>query len=385
MRKFYILAAILVIASPLAAQQFCPGHSVIVNTPEDKLMLAVNGATDPQQQGDALNQFIQANPTSKFLPCAYESLTLAYLKQNNFAKVIESGQKALAIPYQDSLLLVNLAKGYVGAGEANDDAFAVIDRAPAQVKAETPNSRPATASDAEWQKTLSDYQEVGNDVIAYMDYAFFQLLPRVTDANKRVQYLDAFQKAYPNDKNVGTINFQYLIAYRMLNNTAMADSYGEKAIQADSNNLDALSMLAYDYAIGRTNPAKAAVYAKKVIALAPGLKKPEGASDAQFQEYQDGKLGVAHLVIGYVDFLETQRTHRVGGAIQEFETAAKLLHAMLPFQAQALFYLGSAYESSIPPNHRGALAALTQAANLQTPWRPRAEELLAKVKAASRR
>ncbi len=384
MRKLCILAIVVFVASPLAAQQFCPGHSVIVNTPEDKLMLTVNGATDPQQQVDALNQFIQANPASNFLPCAYESLTMAYLKQNNFAKVIEAGQKALAIPYQDALLLVNLEKGYVGAGEANDDAFAVIDRAPAQVKAETPNSRPANASDAEWQSTLSDYQSVANNVLAYMDYAFFQLLPRVTDASKRIQYLDAFQKAYPNDKNVSAINFQYLIAYRMANNTAMADSYGEKAIQANPDDMDSLSMLAYDYAIGRTNPTKAAVYAKKVIALAPGLKKPEGATDTQFQEYQNGKLGLAHMVLGYVDFLETQRTHREGSAIQEFETAAKLLNAMPPFQAQALFYLGNAYEFSFPPNHRAAIAALTQAAKMQTPWRPQAEALLAKVKAASR-
>ena len=41
-------------ALPLGAQTPCPSLSVVVNTPEDELMLAVNGAEKPEDQIAAL-------------------------------------------------------------------------------------------------------------------------------------------------------------------------------------------------------------------------------------------------------------------------------------------------------------------------------------------
>jgi hypothetical protein len=391
MRKMSILLVflgLLVFACPLQAQQVCPGLPYVANTPEDELMLAVNGAEKPEEQVAALDKYAQAHADSKFMPCVYEYYTMTYLKLNNYDKVVEFGEKGLASNYKDAMLVLNTLKGYVGSGKVADSAFDVINQAPDVIKAESKPTKPPTASDAEWQKALEENAAQAKDELAYVVYAFIQLIPRVSDPNKRIEHLDSFAKTFPEDaeKNAGQLNFAYFLAYYNIpNKTDKVIEYGEKTIAADPNNLLVHNVLAYDYAIGRTNPDKAADYAKKAIELAPQMKKPEGVSDAQFKQEQDNQLGMAHLSLGYATMLRLggAKSKKLGPAIDELKTAADLLAANPELQGQALYYLAYAYESGAPVNHKGAIEALTKAASLQSSWKAPSDELLAKVKKAA--
>jgi tetratricopeptide (TPR) repeat protein len=381
-----VLLGLLVFACPLLAQQVCPGLPYVANTPEDELMQAVNGAEKPEEQIAALDKYAQEHPDSKFMPCVDEYYTITYLKLNNYDKVIEYGEKGLASNYKDVMLMLNLLKGYVASGKVADAAFDVINQAPDLITAESKPARPPNVSNADWQKALEDYAGQAKDEVAYVAYAFLQLVPRVSDPNKRIEQLDKFVKTFPDDaaKNAGQINFDYFIAYKMANKPDKAIEYGEKTIATDPNNLVAHNLLAYDYAIGRTNPDKAADYAKKAIELAQQMKKPEGLSDAQFKQEQDNQLGMAHLSLGYATFTRevAARSKRLGPAIEELKTAEELLAANPELQGQALYYLGYAYESGAPVNHKAAIEALSKATSLQSSWRAPADELLAKVKKA---
>lgn len=386
MRRLLLTLAVgslVAAAPPLPAQTPCPSLSVVVNTPEDDLMLAVNGAEKPEDQVAALEKFAQAHADSKFLPCVYEYLTSTNVKLNNFDKAIEWGEKDVAANYSDLNLTINLLKAYLGSGKVSDTALDLIVKAPDLIKKENIPSRPPKATDEEWQKMQQDLAQQAKDEGAYMEYALFQLLPRVADANKRIQYLDAFMKAYPDTTSVSQVDFQYLMAYDMANNAAKADEYGEKAIAADPNNIEALNLVAYDYSNRKTNLDKATDYAKKVLALVPAMKKPEGATDAQFKTGQDNQLGMAHLTLGYIDFQKAGKTRKVAPAIQEFQKAVELLNANPNLQGAALFYLGSAYEFQYPPNHKSAAEALERAVGIQSPWQAPARDLLAKVKHAA--
>jgi tetratricopeptide (TPR) repeat protein len=380
-----LAAVFLLTATPLLAQNPCPGYSVVVNTPEDQLMLAINGAEKPEDQIAALDKFTQANADSKFMNCANEYYTIAYLKLGNFDKAIEYGEKDLAANYQDLSLLVNLTKAYVGAGKATDQAFALIANAPDQIKKETSPAHPSNASDADWQKIQQDAAELAKDVTAYMGYAFFQLLPRVTDPAKRITLLGQFEKAYPDagSQYAAQINYQYFMAYEMAGQNDKADPYGEKALTTDANNVQVLNLVAYDYANLRTNLEKATDYAKKVVTLVPAMKKPEGQTDDQFKAEQNNQLGMAHLTLGYVSFQKAAlaKTRRVAPAIQELKAAGDLLSGN-PLQGAALYYLANCYEYQVPPSHRDALEALNKAVAIQSPWQAPARDLLAKVKVA---
>jgi tetratricopeptide (TPR) repeat protein len=390
MRKmsiFLVLLGLLVFSGPLQAQQACPGLPYVANTPEDELMQAVNGAEKPEEQIAALDKYAREHADSKFMPCVDEYYTIIYLKLNNYDKVVEYGEKALASNYKDVMLTLNLLKGYVGSGKVADSAFNVINQAPDVIKAESKPAKPPTASDAEWQKALEENAAEAKDELAYVAYASLQLIPRVSDPNKRIEQLDRFAKTFPEDaaKNAGQINFDYFIAYKMANKPDKAMEYGEKTIAADPNNLLVRNLMAYDYAIAGTNPDKAADYAKKAIELAQQMKKPEGVSDAQFKQEQDNQLGMAHLSLGYATFTQAvaAKSKKLGPAIDELKTAADLLGVNPELEGQALYYLGYAYESGAPVNHKAAIEALSKAASLQSSWKAPADDLLGKVKKAA--
>ncbi len=379
-----LAATFLLTAAPLLAQNPCPGFSVVVNTPEDQLMLAINGAEKPEDQVAALDKFIQANADSKFITCANEYYTIAYVKMGNFDKAIEYGEKDLAANVQDLSLLVNLMKAYVGAGKATDQAFDIIAKAPDQIKKETTPAHPSNASDADWQKIQQDAAELAKNLTDYMTYAFFQLLPRVTDPAKQITLLGQFEKAYPDadTQYAGQINYQYFMAYETSNQSQQADGYGEKALAADPNNFQVLNILAYDYVNRQTNLDQASDYAKKVLTLVPAWKKPDGQTDDQFKAVQNNQLGMAHLTLGYAAFQKGSKTRKVAPALPDLKAAVDLLVGNPPLQGQALFYMAYVYEELTPPNHREALNALNKAVAIQSPWQGPARDLLAKVKVA---
>jgi tetratricopeptide (TPR) repeat protein len=383
-----VILGLLLFAGLLQAQQVCPGLPYVANTPEDELMQAVNGAEKPEEQIAALDKYAQAHADAKFMPCVDEYYTMAYLKLNNYDKVVEYGEKGLATKYKDVMLVINTLKGYVASGKVADSAFDIISTAPALITEESKPSRPPSVSDADWQKALEENATQAKDELAYVVYANLQLIPRVTDPSKRIELFDQFAKAFPDDaaKNAGQINFEYFKAYQMLNKPDKAIEYGEKTVAADPNNLDAYNFLAYAYSIGRTNPDKAVEDAKKSIALAQQLKKPDSLTDAQFKQAQNNELGMAHLSLGYVEFTRaaTSKSKKLGPAIEDLKTAADLLDANPELQAQALYYLGYAYESGYPANHHGAIEALSKAAALQSSWKSQADELLGKVKKAAK-
>lgn len=368
----------------LWSQTPCPTIPVVVNSPEDKLMLDYNGADNPKDQVSALEKFAQEHADSRYMPCVNEYLTVAYLKLNNYDKAIESGEKDLTLNYSDLFLDTNLLKAYIAAGKPTDAAFGLIAKAPDLIKSELTPARPSTSSDADWQMIQSEAEGNIKDEKSFMDYAFFQLLARVADPTKRVQYLDAYTKAYPDRANSGDINYQYFVAYQTAGNTEKSDEYGEKAVASDPNNTTTLATLAFSYATRNVNLDKAETYAQKVLQAVPTAAKPQGLSDDQFKAMQNADLGLAHFALGIVEYTKAtkNKSRRVGPAVEDLKTAGDLLSANPALQGGALYYLGSAYEYMYPPNHRLSADALERSSSIEGAWQKPAQDLLAKVKKA---
>jgi tetratricopeptide (TPR) repeat protein len=381
-----LLIAWLGACNLLFAQPACPGLLYVANTPEDELMQAVNGTDNPQQQLAALDKFAQTHADSKFMPCVDEYYTIVYLKMNNYDKTIEYGEKGLAANYQDMMLILNVLKAYVSSGKVSDTAFDIILKAPDQIKAEASPVRPAGVTDAEWQKSLQELADQAKDERAYVIYAFFQLAPRLSDPNKQIEALDKFVKTYPDAETASAaqLDLLYFNAYLTSSQLDKALEYGEKTIVADPKNFVVPNRLAYLYAvINRTNLDKAGDYAHKALELAQAAKKPEGVPEDAFKKEMDSQLGMAHITLGYIAFLNGSKTKRLAPAIGEFKTAIDLLQADPALEGEALFFLGYAYEAQYPANHRGAIEALSKSASLPSRFQNDATQLLAKVKAAA--
>jgi tetratricopeptide (TPR) repeat protein len=384
--RFYalLLAVLGMVARPLFAQMPCPSFSIAVGTDEDRLMLAINGADKPEEQIAALDNYIKSHADSKFLTCANEYYASISLKQNNFDKAIEYGEKDLAANYQDLNLFLTLMRAYVGSTKVDDTAFDIINKIPAQVKEEVVPVRPKEAKDADWEKIQQESAELAKDSRAYAVYAFFQLLPRVPDPAKRIQTMDNFVKAYPEAEKdyAAQLNNAYFDSYWMQSNVDKSIEYGEKAVEADPNNVRIFNTLAYIYGFVKPQPDKASEYAQKALTLAQNLKKPEGVDDATFKREQTNQIGMAQLTLGYQAFMKAQKTKKLQPAIDELKTAASNLDGNPALQGQALYYLAYAYELGYPANHRAALEALNKAVTLPGPFQGQAQSLQAKVKAA---
>jgi len=383
----FLLLAMAVVALPLWAQQPCPSFTVAVDTDEDKLMLAINGADNPKQQLDALDAFAKDHADSKFMPCVNEYYATVDFKLKDYDKSIEYAEKDLALNYQDLNLLLTLMRAYAASTKVSDLIFAAINKVPDQAKAETGTPvRPSKATDEEWAKIQKESQELTKDSHDYAVWAFFQLLPRVTDPAKQVQVLDAFAKTYPDVEkdNAAQLNNAYFQAYQRQGNLEKTVEYGEKTVAADPNNVVALNTMGLVNAFYLSQPSvdKAADYAQKALAAAQGLKKPEGVDDAAFKKEQDNQLGMAHLTLGYSALMKAKPTTKLAPIIDELKNASELLDGNPGLQGQALYYLAFAYEKQYPANHQAAMAALNKGVTLPGPFQSQSQALLAKVKAA---
>jgi tetratricopeptide (TPR) repeat protein len=385
----FLLIAMWMAATPLFAQQPCLTLPVAIDSNEDRLMLAVNGADNPQDQLAALDKYAQDHADSRFMPCVNEYYASINLKLGNFDKSIEYAEKDLAANYQDLNLLLNLMRAYVASNKVSDTIFDAIDKAPDQIKVEASPARPPKASDADWEKIQSEAAELAKESRSYAVYAFFQLLQRVTDGPKRVQIIDNLAKVYPEAEKdyASQLNAAYFQAYQLVpGKLDTAVQYGEKSVAADPNNLAVLNTLGLIYAFYVANPMvdKAADYAQKARTLAEGMKKPEGVDDATFKREQNSQLGMAHLTLGYAAMVKLAKTKKLGPAIDELKMAGDLLEGSPALQGQALYYLAYACESEFPAKHHEAIEALSKAETLPGPWQTLSHDLLAKVRARAK-
>ena len=385
----FLLVAMGIVAMPLWAQQPCPTLSVAIGSDEDRLMLAVNGADNPQDQLAVLEKFAQEHPDSKFMPCVNEYLASVNLKVKDYDKSINYGEKDLAANYQDLNLLLNLMRAYVASTKVSDTVFDAINKVPDQAKKETGNlMRPAKATDEEWDKIKKDSQELAKDSNDVGVWAFFQLLPRVTDPAKQTQVLDNFVKAFPDAEkdNASQVSTAYFQAYQMQGKLDKTVEYGDKALAADPNNVVVANTMGMIYAIYLPNPSleKAADYAQKALVAAQALKKPEGVDDATFKKEQDNQLGIAHMVLGYAALMKAVKTTKYAPITEELKNSCDLLEGNAALQGQALYYLAFAYEKQFPANHHAALEALNKGVTLPGPFQSQSQALLVKVKAVAK-
>ncbi len=385
----FVVAALALASAPLWAQQPCPTLSVTVGSDEDTLMLAVNGAEDPANQIAALDKFAKEHADSKFMPCVNEYEASAHFKQKEYDQAIDYAEKDLALNYQDLNLLLTLLRAYASSTKVSDTVFAVINKVPDQVKTETGHpAKPINASAEEWAKIQKDAAELAKDSHDYAVWAFFQVIPRVTDSAKRIQDLDEFLKTYPEAEkdNALQVDSLYFQSYQSAGNLDKTVEYGDKIIALDPANVEALNMVGFIYAfyMPHPQPDKGATYAQKALAAAQTRAKPGGMDDATFQKNQNTEKGMAHLTIGYDALVRAPKTLKIVPAINELKIAAPLLADNPALQGQALFYLANAYEMGTPAYHRGAYDALAKAVTLPGPMQGQAQALLKKVKAAMR-
>ena len=129
--------------------------------------------------------------------------------------------------------------------------------------------------------------------------------------------VDFGSKLYADSPNANTAYF-VAKAYQALNDQANFRKWGQRAAQHDPNNLPILVDLSSSY-WGGNDLNKAVEYAKKALAAADTLQKPDNQTDQQWETQLNQVRGYCHRALGEQAYV----SKNMGAARKEFEAAAK--------------------------------------------------------------
>ncbi len=201
------------------------------------------------------------------------------------------------------------------------------------------------------------------------EYDDFQKIAAEKDPQKKIALAEAAIQKYPNSDFKDAAYVQEIAAYQQLNQPDKAIEAARKALQANPDNLDALSYLSYTFpytfkpadANASTELSEAESNAKKGLEELQKLQKPANVTEEQFNSYVKPKRAIMNTTLGFVAF---QR--------KDYASAITSLKAAIednPSDPLAFSLLGQAYIYSNPPDYDNGLwnlarsVALAKAAN----------------------
>jgi tetratricopeptide (TPR) repeat protein len=157
-------------------------------------------------------------------------------------------------------------------------------------------------------------------------YKEFQAAPP-SDLNKKISLGDAFLQKYPQSRYRTPVYGALAYGYLQLGQTQKMQEYGEKAIEANPNDVTTLALLGQTLPRLHGNPAEAAQllakaeqYSKRAIEITPTLPKPENLTDEAFTSAKNQTLAMAHSGLGLVYI----KRGKNADAIPELDQAVKI-------------------------------------------------------------
>jgi tetratricopeptide (TPR) repeat protein len=323
MRACYLLLALFVLS---AAAQQRKHFTINTGTPEGQVLQSIGQEPDEPKKLALMQDFISKYPKDEGVGWVYDQMQQLFLKQKEYDKALDAGEKALAADPDDLDAAYNNLKA--GEGKADSDLVKKWSRA-TSVIARKIAAGPSTSDE--------DKQSVDHarEVDTYTEYSLYAAALQATDPAKVADLFESLMERNAKSQYVGLLAGKYLTSLQQSGKADKAAAMAEKIVAAHPSNADAL-LIAADYSLQKNRTDKAITYASKVIEVLPSRPAPEGISAADWAKTKQAMVGRAQWIAG------------VGyGAENKFGPADKALRAALPalggngqLTATALFYLG---------------------------------------------
>jgi tetratricopeptide (TPR) repeat protein len=270
---------------------------------------------------EQMEWFLKTFPKHEANAYLLEWMQTFYARGNNHPKVIEAGERLLAL-YPDDFDAIWRCR--VAAEKLNDKALLEKwnTRALQQAAIIVVNSRPAEIDETAWKQTI----EMAKGLLENQEYERFNAALQLTAPREKIAALEAFAAKYPLSK-YGPSTWSHLLPlYRAQADNSKALYAATKLLLIDPNNIDALLLSGQIMLEQRGNYPKIQAHGQRVIDLAAKLP-------ADKQAYY---LGAAQLMVGNT-YVNTNN----------FAMADKHLRLALPYlkgsgntEAAVLFFLG---------------------------------------------
>jgi hypothetical protein len=362
-----LLAVLLSAASLLYAQV----DKIVIpaGTPEDQALNAINNEQDAQKRL-AMYQEFQEKFASNPVAVAYANWQLSqyYQTAGDLQKASEYGDKAAAgAPHNIDILVseVTIAQGLKDNARTfkyaiqGGEAFDSIEK----------QSKPADVSDEQFASSITSSKEENQGSYDFFESAAFNSVALESDAKTRMDYIEQFTAVFPKSKFDEQVASYAMLSLSQLKDDKRLNSYAEKALAANADNIPALLLLANAYVDGSEpgGAAKALTYAQRAIVAAK-------ADDPAADKSKKISAGVAHSIAGRA-YAKQEKTNL---SITELKSATTLLKGQDDQQfAIAGYYLGWNYAKLSRLTE--ARSVLTDVATIPGPVQATAKDLLTKV------
>jgi tetratricopeptide (TPR) repeat protein len=316
--------ALVLFVFPAAAQEQKQHFTINTGTPEGQMLQAIGQETDDTKKLVFMQDFLAKYPKHEGASWVSGQLQALYLKQKDYDKTIEAGEKGLAADPTDLELAYNNLK----AAEGKEDPDLVkrwSARTAENAHKITGTGKPPADDD---QKQQVDYAK---EVATYSSYALMASAAKQQDPKKIVELVDALVQQDPKSQYVPQISGSYLNAL----GAGKACPAAEKLAGNNAKDADAL-LFAADCSLRQNRADRAIAHATGALSALASRPKPEGMSDADWGSRKSTMFGRANWIAG------------VGyGSQGKYGPSDKALRAALPLvrgdsqlNATALFYLG---------------------------------------------
>jgi hypothetical protein len=326
-----------------------------VNTekPDGKLLQQIMQENDAGKRTALLEQFTNQFAGSKDIPWVLEQLQAAYVKANDPDKIIAAGDKLLTADPDDPEAAMQCLK----AAETKKDAamvkkYAALASASARKMAAAPQPKEADEI-AAWKASV----EYAKQVDGYADYALYRAALESRDPKATIDLAETLRQQSPSSDYTGKLAQPLFIAYRQAD-PPKAIAFAEQSLSTDQSSEDMLLVVADSYAQQNKEPAKVHAYSAKIVEIMANKPKPEGMSDADWNDHKIKVTGLAHYMSGKLYYLEKNYAK----ADTELRAALPMAETQAPLKPEIFFFLGFAnYQLKKPQdaaNYYKACAAI---------------------------
>jgi tetratricopeptide (TPR) repeat protein len=357
----------LLVAGALLAQR----HKVNINTetPEGQALQKVGEESDEAKKLAMFEKFTQDYATSENLAWVYTQMQPLYVKARQPDKAIEIGDKLIALDPED----LETSLGTLKAAEAKKDPDLVKKWSNttgqiAQKAIAAP--QPKDEDEEEWKKRIDFAKQVNT----YSEYALYAMALQTTDPRKKADLIETLEQRDPQSQYLAQVKPMLFQAYTQAGDSQKAVAVAEQILSTDQSNEDMLLTVAYSDLQQGKEPDKVIAYSTKLIEVMNTKTKPEGVSDADWENRKKTITGMGHYFIGKQYFNQK----KYGPADKELRIALPLVETNATLKPEVLFDLGlSNYKLE---NIVEALKFNQQCAAIKSPYQAQAAKNVAAIK-----
>jgi tetratricopeptide (TPR) repeat protein len=333
MRLSVIALGLALAAATASAQRFSMGE-IDAEKPAGQLLQQIGQESDEAKKLALMEQFVTKFPGDKASGAVYDQMQALYIKTNQPDKVMETTEKLLAL---DPTYDVAAHQG-LKAAEAKKDPdlikkWAGITAQTCQKVVSSP--QPKAADEVEdWKKRV----DWATQAKTYADYALSAAALQASDPKKKIELIEALQAQNPQSQYLGQAMPALFFAYRQTGANDKALALAEKTLATDQSNEDMLLVVADHYLQSKKEPEKVHAYSAKIVEIMNAKPKPEGVSDADWQNRKKSVTGIAHYMNGKLYYTQ----NKFADTDKELRAALPLIQDNAQLKPEVLFYLAMA-------------------------------------------